>query len=546
MKKTITNLRKTKYFFDNCWKDIILIFMMGVVINILINVIPSVNGNLINKILSSSFKVTLIIALVGGFLQILNTVLNLKSSKMFLNLKKNVTLNIKHKVLKKILNLNMSYFDKNTKGALLGKLNKDSKNIVSFLNNTKDSLLAAISNIITLVYILYLNYIIGIYYIIANTIIVFIRYHFIKKSNVYLTKNIEIKDQNAAFMGEIIRGAKDVKVLKLKSNFENKNVNNFTEEETYEFKSNYYLEVGDKICHFLESVFYGLMIIISIFLIKAGLMEKSKFIIIFMYKSTVFNFSNKLSSLIKYLSYFNISCDRIFSILETNSEEFGVKSLNNYKGNIEFKNISFGYNDEILLKDISFKIKPNTFNIITGPNGTGKTTIFNLITKMYTPNKGKILLDNIDINTLSEESIRTNISLVTQQPYVFNMSIKENLSIINEDFEKIKKVCELVGLKEKIESLEDGYDTIVGTDGRLLSGGEKQRLAIARVLLSDTKVILFDEITNNIDQYNKQIIIDLINTLKKDYTIIMITHDMDLTKNADHIYTIANHKIKEV
>ena len=407
----------------------------------------------------------------------------------------------------------------------------------------KESILAAIANIGILFYIFFLNYIIGICYLIAIILLIIIRYYGIKKSIYYTNKSLEIGDQNSTLIGEIIKGAKDIKTLKLKDKFLKKADNSFDKVSEYEYKSNIYLEYTDKISSFMESVFLGIIIIISIFLIKNNLLTISNFIVIFMYKVSIFNISSKISNVMHNFKKFSLSANRVFSILDYKKEEFGTKKLESCKGNIIFKNVDFYYDKTPIFENFNLKIEENSFVAIIGKNGVGKTTLFSLLTKVLTPTKGDIYLDNIKISELTEESLRKHISLVTQQPYLFNCSIKANLDMIDDNMDHIKEVCELVGLDKKIESLEKGYQTVLREDGTNLSGGEKQKLAIARALLAKTKILLLDEITNNLDTETIDSIIDSIEKLKGKYTILMITHNLDILKFADRIIVLDQGKI---
>ena len=172
--------------------------------------------------------------------------------------------------------------------------------------------------------------------------------------------------------------------------------------------------------------------------------------------------------------------------------------------------------------------------------------MFNLLCKLYDVNSGTIKIDGIDINELDEESIRGNITIISQNPYIFNMSIKDNLILVKNDvsYEEIKKACRLACLDDYIESLPEKYDTIVGEGGVLLSGGQRQRLAIARALIQKTKIILFDEATSALDNVTQNSIQEAINNLRDDYTIVIIAHRLSTIKNCDKIFFMENGKIK--
>lgn len=193
-----------------------------------------------------------------------------------------------------------------------------------------------------------------------------------------------------------------------------------------------------------------------------------------------------------------------------------------------------------LYLDINFMIKPNTTTGIVGPSGAGKTTIFNLISKLYNVSSGNILIDNHNINDYTEETIRGNISVITQNPYIFNMTIRENIKIVNPsitDEEMIEK-CKLAELHDYIESLPDKYDTMLGENGIILSGGLKQRLAIARAIVKDSEIILLDEATSSLDNEIQEHVMSAIKNISKDYTILIIAHRLSTIKDCDKILVI--------
>ena len=257
---------------------------------------------------------------------------------------------------------------------------------------------------------------------------------------------------------------------------------------------------------------------------------------------------NYISQIRETLADGKISATRVFDIITYSSfkkESFGYKKVDNIKGNIEFKNVEFNYNTNNLFKNLSFKIKSNTMTAIVGKSGEGKSTILKLINKNYDVSDGKILIDNNDINDLSEETIKNNISVVSQSPYIFNLSIKENIKLANSKAtdDEIVAVCKKVQIHNFIMNLENGYDTLVGENGVILSGGQKQRLAIARALIKKSKIILLDEATSSLDNNNQEKIKNILKELINSHTIIIVAHRLSTIVNADNILVLDNHKI---
>ena len=198
-----------------------------------------------------------------------------------------------------------------------------------------------------------------------------------------------------------------------------------------------------------------------------------------------------------------------------------------------------------VLDKINFKINANETVAFVGKSGAGKSTIFNLLCKMYDIDKGEILIDGININELDEDSIRGNITIISQSPYIFNKSIKDNLKLVKEDVtdDEIVSACKLAHLDDFIETLENKYDTIVGEGGVTLSGGQRQRLAIARALIQKTEIILFDEATSALDNETQAQIQESINNMKGEYTILIIAHRLSTIINCDRILFIDNGKV---
>ena len=199
-----------------------------------------------------------------------------------------------------------------------------------------------------------------------------------------------------------------------------------------------------------------------------------------------------------------------------------------------------------MLNNVSFKINANECVAFVGKSGAGKTTIFNLLCKMYDNFTGEIYIDGINIKELDRKSIRGNITVISQNPYIFNLSIRDNLRLVKSDMteEEMIQACRDACLDEFIKKLPNGYDTIVGEGGVTLSGGERQRLAIARAFIQKTEIILFDEATSALDNETQRNIQQAINNLQKEYTILIIAHRLSTVINSDKILFLNDGKIE--
>ena len=241
------------------------------------------------------------------------------------------------------------------------------------------------------------------------------------------------------------------------------------------------------------------------------------------------------------------SMERVIEVLnrEPLPEPGDDRELNRF--DIEFKNVSFKYEDTEVLKNVSFTIPQNTITAFVGPSGAGKTTIANLIARFWDVDSGEILIGGCNIKDLKTDRLLSYISMVFQDVYLFNDSIINNIKFGNKDAtkEEVIAAAKAAQCHEFIEKLPDGYDTTVGEGGATLSGGEKQRVAIARAILKDTPIVILDEATAYVDPENEILIQKGINSLVKSKTLIIIAHRLSTITSADQILVVDQGKVIE-
>lgn len=235
---------------------------------------------------------------------------------------------------------------------------------------------------------------------------------------------------------------------------------------------------------------------------------------------------------------YSISVDRVYDTLNYDdhiSFLFGQYSEEEVYGSIDFRRVSYLYNSRYVLDQVSFSIRPNTLNVIVGESGSGKTTLFDLLLRFYPVSEGKIYLDGRDIYDYSSNIYASNITMVKQNPFFYNMSIYQNLRLVNSSKKRQIAACKEVGIHDFIMSLKKNYSTVLRQNARNLSGGQKQLLAIARALLTDAEILLMDDITASLDPKTTIHIVALLKRLKEDHTILVITNREDLIRAADQI-----------
>ena len=456
---------------------------------------------------------------------------------------------LQYNIAKETLRLETFELDKKSSGVFIDRLNNDSRDIVNIFNSFGETIIEVVTNIGVLLAIFFVNKIIFIYYLLTMIILFMLEKMKMKKFFEIDKKRRKIQEKNTGMVGELVRGIRDIKVLNSEKEFLTLAKNKLDEANDERYKMQKVRHKYTLIVNSIKDLSNLIFIALGIYLININNLEAENFVVLYMYKDKVLGLLRHFVIVVELMKEFNVSADRVFEIIEDekfSKEKFGDKKIKKAKGNFEFKDVSFSYTRENpVLKNISFKIKANETVSFVGKSGSGKSTIFNLMNKLYTVDNGEILLDGININSLDKDSIRNNISVITQSPYIFNMSIRDNLKIVKEDMteEEMIKVSKIACLHDFVMRLPDGYDTVVGEGGLTLSGGERQRLAITRALLKKTEIILFDEATSALDNETQEQIQTAINNMKGKYTILIIAHRLSTVIDSDKIILIDDGKV---
>jgi len=253
-----------------------------------------------------------------------------------------------------------------------------------------------------------------------------------------------------------------------------------------------------------------------------------------------YNFSGIIPSAKRFFNFLDMECE-----VDKNDRNLARISNRIIRGNIIFENVSFSYKeDEEILNKTNFEINPGEKVAIIGANGSGKSTLINLLMRFYKPKSGKILMDGIDINYIKLSDYRSTISVVSQDLYLFNTTIEENICVgskVNES--KVRKAAKESSADEFIQEMPMKYKTNVGKNGAKLSGGQKQKIVMARAFERNTKILVLDEATSSFDMESEAYVNELLNMNFKDKTVIIISHKPDILKKVDKILLLKCGKV---
>ncbi|SFE34233.1 ABC transporter ATP-binding protein [Peptostreptococcus sp. D1] len=287
------------------------------------------------------------------------------------------------------------------------------------------------------------------------------------------------------------------------------------------------------------------IVAVSAYLTYVGKMDFDIMVMMDMFSFVMFSQIEALSNAIHVIEVVNKTLDKLSKIENAEIIDENAKEVNLNHYDIKFSDVCFSYDKKQILNNISFDIYEGSTTAIVGPSGSGKTTICNLIARFYDVNSGSITIGGHNIKDITCDSLLKNISMVFQKVYLFNDSIKNNILFGNPSAsdEEIIEASKKAHCHDFISKLPNGYDTIIGDAGATLSGGEKQRISIARAILKDAPIVILDEATASIDPENEHLIQKAISSLTKGKTVIVIAHRLATIQDSDQILVIDNGRV---
>ena len=446
-------------------------------------------------------------------------------------------------------NLNLGYFNKHNIGNVINIITNDLQDFEHVLTHSTSELIKlGILSVYLLLVTFAISPILGILQIlIAAAGAIFIVLGMKKSSKIALKKKYTMDDV-VSRMVEYISGMELFKSYNLAGEKFKRLKDSFNDLKKESINTEIALAPYILIFQLTVDISFALLLLLSTQLFISGSINKIMFFSYIIIGLSLSNILKAFSGQYVFFQYMKLATDKLINVYNEKeiSYEFKVMPFKNY--DIKFENVSFSYEkDKPVLKNINFEAKQGTSTALVGSSGSGKTTVTNLIARFWDCQSGIISIDGTDITKIYPEELLTNISMIFQDVYLVNDTIENNIKLGKPDatHEEVVKAAKDASCHEFITELENSYNTVVGEGGSTLSGGEKQRISIARALLKDTPIILLDEATASLDADNEHEIRKSLDKLIKNKTVITIAHKLNTIKNYDQIIVMSNGIIEE-
>ena len=460
---------------------------------------------------------------------------------------------LRSSISEKINKLPLKFFDHNLSGDILSRVTNDVDTIAQSLNNSLSTLVSSITLFIGSIIMMFVtNYIMAITAIVSSLIGFILMFIILNKSQRYFTARQRELGKLNGYIEEVYSGLNVVRSC----NAKDETINEFDKlnDKLYDCnrKSQFLSGLMQPIMGFIGNFSYVAVCIVGALLVSKSVISFGVIVAFIMY---VRLFTNPLSQIAQAMTSMQSTAaasERVFGLLEEvemDSEDDITKKLDKHKvkGNIEFKNVKFGYDkDKIIINDFTAKVKAGEKIAIVGPTGAGKTTMVNLLMKFYDINDGDILIDGTSIKELKRDNIHSLFTMVLQDTWLFNGTVKENIiyNQKNVSNKKVEEVCKVVGVDHFIKTLPNGYDSII-SDNDSVSSGQRQLLTIARGMISDSPFLILDEATSNVDTRTEELVQKAMDKLMENKTSFIIAHRLSTIKNADLILVMKDGNIIE-
>jgi len=509
----------------------------------------------IRKVIEPSMNMSKIkkISLFLACLYIVSALLSFIESIIMTSVSNNFARKLRGRISTKINKLPLKYFDKNQTGDILSRVTNDVDTIAQSMNQSLSSLVSAVTLLLgTIIMMFITNWIMALTAISASIIGFSLIFIVLSKSQKYFAARQKELGKLNSHIEEVYSGLLVVKAYNGKKEADTK----FDEynEKVYDAnrKSQFLSGLMQPIMSFIGNFGYVAVCIVGALLVMHDAITFGVIIAFITYVRLFTSPLMQIAQAFTSLQSTAAASERVFEFLdeeemslETNKTKILDKSK--VKGNIEFNHVSFGYDkDRTIIKDFTASVKDGQKIAIVGPTGAGKTTMVNLLMKFYEINKGDILIDKVSINDLTRENVHSLFTMVLQDTWLFNGTVKENIVYNRENIsdEMVKEICDTVGLTHFIKTLPNGFDSVIGENDSV-SAGQRQLLTIARGMIEDSPFLILDEATSNVDTRTEELVQKAMDKLTEGRTSFIIAHRLSTIKNADLILVMKDGNIIE-
>jgi ATP-binding cassette subfamily B protein len=549
----MNHIIKILKFANQLWRYYIVIGLLTVLVSFLGLSQPAISGWAIDELRKGShsnvrFLVLLALAILVTdiFSNLINNIIGYLGDQMNGKLYKILS----SRYYEHVLSLDQSYFDNELSGKIINRLNRSILQITNFLQSITNNFLQFIfGTVFALIIVAYYSWQVALLLFLLYPIYIFLTIRSSKPWQKYQTeKNLNLDIATGRFAESIGQ----VKVVK--SFIQEKRELNF-----FDHHMDKYININkpqstlwhsrDFVRRLSLNVIFFLVYIYIFVEAAHGIYSPGVAVALILYsmqiRIPIFTISFLMDNFQRAIS----DSKDYFEVMDTipKRNDVALPKIENIQGRISFSDVYFSYNKDLILKGVNLDIDANTKIALVGESGEGKTTLTNLLLKLYIPNKGTIKIDGLDISDYDDDSIRQNIGVVFQDPSLFSGSIRENIAYSNPNVEEseIVKASKAANAHDFIHKLDKGYDTEIGERGLKLSGGQKQRIAIARAILKNAPILILDEATSSLDSRSENMVQKALNNLMKNKTTIIIAHRLSTISHVDKIITLKDGNVDE-
>lgn len=501
---------------------------------------------------SDFHKILLVAALILGR-AFLSSIINYYASKLLRLSYSSALKSMQNDMVDHILKTRTDCVDRSSAGVFSQRLIQDTADFIESVDEMLEILTEAFRLISLLIAFATVSAPMLLFELVVFTVYVIIQRNHSKNIQDDGRKCRAADETRSGFVNEMVHAHRDIKLLHCEEAFREKlgaSIDNSTDLLTaMRIKSMRFILLRGQ---FVAWTNYAYMALLAVMIANYGLSPATA-LVLYNYNQNSYGSIRAVAGLVSSIYSLSLSAERIWELTHSPDyaeETFGDVHLDQVRGDLAMRDVHFAYktpegNRTNVLNGISLEIRAGESVAFVGGSGCGKSTILSLLTRLYEPDRGDILMDGVMMRTLDRDTVRGNISMVRQNPYVFNMSIRDNLAVVKKDLtdEEMEAACRTACIHDDIMAFPNGYDTIVGESGVMMSGGQRQRLALARSLLCDSPIIILDEATSALDSVTQSEISDAIENLHGTRTIITVAHRLSTVVRCDRLFFIAEGRV---